>query len=389
MSGDETNDLFCDGIAEEIINHLSFSPGLYVISRKSSFQYKGQDVDVRKISGELEAQYALEGSLRIAGSTLRITARLLEATTATMIWTESYDRQFTPEKLIEIQDEIAGQVAATIGDTYGTIMRSASGSIHRATTEHMEAYQGLMEFHNYLYEMSPDAHLKARNALEKSLELDPNYPDAWAGMAFVTLDEYRFSFNAKPDLGDPLERAREYAEKSIALHSQFSIAWYAMTLIHFHKGELDQFENNIRLGLTLAPNSPAVLADSGVYLCLSGQLKKGLALVHKAMELNPQHPSWCDFALFHNQYIKGKYEKAIDHVEIITMPNWFWPHALQAISYARAGHERRAAKAAEQVLKLYPDFRANAEKECRKWFQREEDLETYLTGFELAGLTEN
>lgn len=385
LSGGKSKDLFCDGTTEEIITQLSLSPSLYVISRKTTSRYKGQPVDIRKLAQELEAHYVLEGSIRHAGDTVRVTARLLEATSAAVVWAETYDRALTPDNLIDVQDDIATHVAATIGDTYGTVMRTSAVAMKRTSTQYMEAYESMLLLHDYLFELSPETHLRARESLEKAVEIDPNYPDAWAGLAFLALDEYRFSFNKKNG-NNPLEIAQNYAEKAISLSSSYSIAWYAMTIIHYHKGELDKFESNMRLGLSMAPNSPAVLADSGVYLCLMGDMDKGLSLVKKAMDLNPQHPSWCHFALFHDHFIRGDYDLSIDHVRHIETPNWFWPHALLAINYAMLGEMAHAETAAAQVLRLYPEFRENAKKECAKWFQREEDLEKYLSGLEKAGL---
>lgn len=388
LGTEENMGIFADGITEEIINQLSLSPSLYVISRKVTAFYRGKPVDIRELSKELETHYVLEGSIRQAGKNVRVSAQLLNGTNGTIIWSEKYDYVLTPENIIIVQDEIARQVSATIGDAYGTIMRNSAIDMKRSSTEFIEAYKAMLLFHDYLFELSQAAHLKARESLEKAIELDPHYADAWAGLAFLTLDEHRFSFNVKNDPKSALDRAQELAEKSISLSSQFSIAWYAMTIIHYHKGELDKFRNNIKMGLSIAPNSPAVLADSGVYLCLMGEIKQGLSLVKKAMALNPQHPNWCGFALFHNHFLNGEYETARTYISTIETPDWFWPYALQAIVCAELGDRNALDFARENVLRLYPAFPANARMECAKWFQRKGDAEYYLKSFTKAGLTE-
>ncbi|HPF46254.1 MAG TPA: hypothetical protein P5227_03370 [Emcibacteraceae bacterium] len=379
--------IFADGITEEIINQLSMSPSLYVISRKVTSLYKGKAVDVRELSKELETHYVLEGSIRHAGENVRVSAALINGTNGAIIWTEKYDRVLNPENIIQVQDEIARQVSATIGDAYGTIMRTSAINMKRSSTEFMEAYKSMLLFHDYLFELSQKSHLKARESLERATEIDPHYADAWAGLAFLALDEYRFGFNVKTDADDALDRAQALAEKSISMSSQFSIAWYALTIIHYHKGEWDRFRNNIKMGLSIAPNSPAVLADSGVYLCLMGEIKQGLSLVKKAIALNPQHPNWCQFALFHNHFLKGEFEEASTYVSTVETPDWFWPHALQAIVYSELGDETACKQARKNVLRLYPDFKIHAKDECRKWFHRAEDAEYYLKSFEKAGLT--
>lgn len=378
--------IFADGITEEIINQLSLSPSLYVISRKVTSFYKGKNVDIRELSKELETHYVLEGSIRQAGQSVRVSAQLLNGTNGAIIWTEKFDYQLTPENIIAVQDEIAAKVSATIGDAYGAIMRNSAIDMKRSSTDFMEAYEAMLLFHDYLFDLSQKSHLKARKSLEKAIKIDPHYADAWAGLAFLALDEYRFSFNVQKIKTSALSRAQKLAEKAISISSQFSIAWYALTIIHYHNGDLEKFQNNIKMGLSIAPNSPAVLADSGVYLCLMGEMEQGLSLVKKAISLNPQHPNWCQFALFHSHFLRGEYDKAGAYVSTIETPDWFWPYALQAINYAEIGDNEACNEARENVLRLYPDFPKNAESECLKWFQRKQDAEQYLKSFRKANL---
>lgn len=387
--GTEQNlEIFADGITEEIINQLSLSPSLYVVSRKITSLYRNKAVDVRELSKELETHYILEGSIRQAGQNIRVSAQLLSGTTGAIIWSDHYDRVLAPENIISVQDEIASQVSATIGDAYGTIMRNSAIDMKRSSTEYIEAYKAMLLFHDYLFELSPSAHLKARESLEKAIKIDPHYADAWAGLAFLALDEYRFSFNTTGSSSQALDRAQELAEKSISISAQFSIASYALTIVHFHKGDLDKFQQNIKMGLTLAPNSPAVLADSGVYLCLMGEIDQGISLVKKAMNLNPQHPNWCGFALYHYHFLRKEYETALSYISTLETPDWFWPYALQAMIYAETGDKKALETARQNVLRLYPEFAKQAEAECAKWFRIKDDTAHYLNSLSKAGLLE-
>ena len=102
--------------------------------------------------------------------------------------------------------------------------------------------------------------------------------------------------------------------------------------------------------------------------------------------MHPQHPNWCEFALFHNHFLKNEYDKAKAYVSTIETPDWFWPYALEAINFAEIGDFEASKKARENLLRLYPDFPKNAEKECMKWFHRKKDAKKYLTSFKKAGL---
>ena len=106
------------------------------------------------------------------------------------------------------------------------------------------------------------------------------------------------------------------------------------------------------------------------------------------MALNPQHPSWCQFALFHNHFLKGEFNEAARYVSTIETPDWFWPHALQAIVYGELGDQAASKIARENVERLYPDFHKHVQAECAKWFHREEDTAYYLKSFKKAGLME-
>ena len=314
----ESASIFAVGITEEIINHLSLSPSLYVISRKITSLYKDKDIDIRELSKELETHYVLEGSIRQAAQSVRVNGQLLNGTNGAIIWTEKFDYQLSPENIITVQDEIASKVSATIGDAYGTIMRTSAIDMKRSSTDFMEAYEAMLLFHDYLFDLSQSSHLKARNSLKKAVEIDPHYADAWAGLSFLALDEYRFSFNLQNDKEPALTRAKILAKKAISL--------------------------------------------------------------------NPQHPNWCQFALFHNHFLKGEFEKAKAYVSTIETPDWFWPYALQAINYAELGERDACNEARENVLRLYPDFPINVKNECSKWFHRKKDADLYLKSFKKAGL---
>ena len=186
----ESASIFAVGITEEIINHLSLSPSLYVISRKITSLYKDKDIDIRELSKELETHYVLEGSIRQAAQSVRVNGQLLNGTNGAIIWTEKFDYQLSPENIITVQDEIASKVSATIGDAYGTIMRTSAIDMKRSSTDFMEAYEAMLLFHDYLFDLSQSSHLKARNSLKKAVEIDPHYADAWAGLSFLALDEY-------------------------------------------------------------------------------------------------------------------------------------------------------------------------------------------------------
>ena len=121
MSKDSEQEFFVDGLTEDIITELSRFQDLDIIARNSTFQYKGQSVDVRQVGQELGAHYVLEGSVRKAGNALRVTGQLLDATDGNHLWAETYDRNLSDTSVFEIQDELSQKIASVLGDLHGVL----------------------------------------------------------------------------------------------------------------------------------------------------------------------------------------------------------------------------------------------------------------------------
>ena len=215
LSPDPDQEFFADGLADDIINTLSKISRMRVIARHSTFAYKGRQLDVRAIAGDLGVRYVLEGSVRRAGDRLRVTAQLVETQSGSPLWAERFDRQV--EDLFDIQDEItkevvtALQVELTVGEEARVWSRG---------TNSIEAWQHCVQAIECQYRLTATHHLQARKLAEKALELDPNYAYAWGVLGFSYYREARLDVSG--DRLDRLERAAEIAEKAMSLDSSAS-----------------------------------------------------------------------------------------------------------------------------------------------------------------------
>jgi adenylate cyclase len=214
FSSDPEQEYFADGLVEDILTRLSRFSDLRVIGRNATFQYKDQPADVREIGKELGARYVLEGSVRRSGDTVRITVQLVDAEDALHVWAENYDRQLTAGNIFKIQDEIVQGVVSALGGAYGVLNRTA---LEGAKTDSLNAYRCVLLSYAYDLENTAETHLIARNCLERAVELDPEYADAWAALAMLYVDERNMSWNPNPGLYDPLERALQAAQRAVKL----------------------------------------------------------------------------------------------------------------------------------------------------------------------------
>ena len=169
MSADPENEYFCDGLAEELINALTKIDRLRVLARTSSFSFKGKQADVREIGQRLNVSTVLEGSVRKAGSRLRITAQLINVADGYHLWSERYDRQI--EDLFEIQDEVT---LAVVDALKLKLLSREKASLLKQPTENTEAYQLYLKGRYYWHQRTEEAVKKGIECFEQAIDIDPN-----------------------------------------------------------------------------------------------------------------------------------------------------------------------------------------------------------------------
>jgi adenylate cyclase len=383
VSGDPEQDYFSTGLTEDLITQLSRFPTFFVFARNSTNRYKGQDVDVREVGRDLGARYVVVGSVRKGGDTIRVTVQLLDAGDGAQLWGETYDRELTAANLFKVQDEITSQVASIIADSSGIVVRAGIEASRSKPTESLDAYECGLQHAVYSDVITPDAHLSMRECMERAVELDPNWVPAWVGLAFAYLDEDRYGFNPQPG---SLERALEAAQRAVELDKENEESRAILAVIYFHRHELDLFYIHADRALEINPNHATILADLGDNMVFAGNIDRGIALVRKAIALNPKHPDWYYFSLTEYHYRRGEYEAALDVAQKINMPNFFWTYVHQARAYGQLDRQAEAARSIEKLLELYPGYPDNARLELRKYNYPEAAIEHSIEGLRKAGL---
>src|SRR5579872_254427 len=200
LSGDPSQEYFSDGLADQLISDLSRLPGLFVIARNSSFTYKGKAVTEHEIGRELGVKYVLEGSVRRTADRVRIGVELVDASTGTEMWTQRYDRPLAD--IFAMQDEIVGKVVTTLGLVLKLEEMNAPHEGKWRPTASLEAFDDMLRAAQDFHRFNKDDNQSARRWLEKAIELNPTYADAYAFLSatYKVAVLFRWSENPPADL---------------------------------------------------------------------------------------------------------------------------------------------------------------------------------------------
>jgi len=280
MSNDADQEYFCDGLAEELLNILAQNKKLNVASRTSAFSFKGKNQDISLIGEKLRVRNVLEGSVRKAGTRIRITAQLIDVKSGYHLWSEKYDRQM--DDIFAIQDEIAQAIADRLNVSFGL---DKGEPIINPSTENFQAYDSYLKGRYLLHRM--DSSIKdALGLFQSAIDLDANFAHAYAGMG-ATLQ-------AMGDLGiikshEVFEKANKALDHALELNPKLADAHVTKAWINaFYDWDINQAEKHISHALKLDSNSDTAHARYSAILSLILQNhEKAIAEAKKAVEINP------------------------------------------------------------------------------------------------------
>jgi TolB-like protein len=250
ISSDKQNEFFSDGITEEIINALSKIDSLHVISRTSSFFFKDKNLPLKQISEELNANILLEGSTRVFGEQVRISATLIDAKNDTSFWSESWDRKM--ENIFEIQDEVSLRIAENIREQFGHF--EITEHLVEKQTENLDAYQYALKARYHFNKWNPEDVQKSINLYEKALALDSEHVESVIGLA----DSYSFMATTQfMPRETAWAKSVEYTQKAFKMDPNNAAVHYLMANLSFF-GDCNYAES-LQLNsksIALKPNYP-------------------------------------------------------------------------------------------------------------------------------------
>jgi adenylate cyclase len=377
MSGDPDQEFFADGLTEDIITALSRFHELLVISRNSTFVYKGKAVNVQEVAKAFGVQYVVEGSVRKIANRVRITVQLIDARTDRHVWAERYDRELAD--IFAMQDEVTALIVATLS---GRVEAAAVERVQRNPTTNMRAYEYLLAAKVLHHRATAADNAEAEKMVDKALALDPNYAHAHAWRACIAGQAWVYSWCADRDA--TWNTITEALGRALSLDDNDSDVHRILAAVNLNRGNHEAAQYHQERALALNPNYDLIVVQRGEYLTWVGRPEEGVEWIRKAMRLNPHHPERFWNHLGRAYFVARKYPEASEAFRRISKPDKYH-HAFLAAAAAMAGDPATAERYRKQVLASDAGFTVESYL-ATLHYMRTEDTEHHREALLRAGL---
>ena len=383
MSGNPEQEYFSDGISEDVITDLSKIAGLMVISRNSSFTYKGRPVDTRAVGRDLGVRSVLEGSVRRAGNRVKITAQLIDAASGGHLWAERYDRDLTD--LFAVQDDVTRRIVEALKLALSPTEKTR---IADSGTRNIDAYDCFLRGREFLL-----GETKNRDKFEQSitffmraLELNSNYSRAYAGLGWAYVYDYQNRWS--DDFNISLALAKSNANQAIKTDPNEPLGRIVASLVATFEKAFTEAKSEADIALSLNPNSSEALACLGNICTYSGRPSEAIPLIERAMRLDPLYRQQYLHLLGVASLLAGKYENAavLLRQRIRLVPRTDFTRAVLVSALGHLGEVDEARRVWRELKEINPQY-SFGEHFARQPFKNEEDVQRIAEGLAKAGLS--
>ncbi len=218
LSSDPGQAYFAAGMTDQIVTDLARFKALFGPVDQVDREVPGErSAQPQHLHRELGLDYLLDGSVRLEEDQIRLSTRLIDAQSGKIIWSETYQDELIPSNVFEIQDTVSHQVSAIIASSYGMIAEVDLRRTQRRSPKSLAAYDCVLRYYHYQRSFDPQEHANVRACLERAVEFDPDYSDAWAVLANIYAQEHRFGLNPRPELYDSHEHSLTAAHRAVEI----------------------------------------------------------------------------------------------------------------------------------------------------------------------------
>jgi TolB-like protein/tetratricopeptide (TPR) repeat protein len=353
LSGDPEQDYFADGMVDDIITGLARINWLFVIARNSTFVYKGRAVDVKQVGRELGVRYVLEGSVRKAGGSVRVTGQMIDASTGAHVWAERYDR--SSNDIFALQDEIA---LSAVGAIAPSLRRAEIDRVRRKRPDSLDAYDLVLRAQVDVDSGMPEQVTRALALLERSITLEPTYALAHGNAAMC-----HHCLFLRAGLREGNRAASIHHARSAIIHGQddaLALTWAAFSIGMDGHDRAAAF-TALQAALAISPSSALTYILGAVILGWSGEAERAIEWSEQGMRLSPFDSwTWAAFdAQAMSHLLRGRYDEACRaaYKSVQANPAHSITYVQLAAALAKLGRLDEARAAAARVLELHPTFR--------------------------------
>jgi TolB-like protein len=368
------------GLTQEIIGQIAKFKDIVTVEGGSG------ENDLRA-SAAPGIRYALVGGVNIGEDTIRLQAHVLNLADGAVLWANNYDGDLRASKVVEIENDIARQVATALGQPYGVIFQADVAQRPRNPPDDWQAYACTLSYYAYRVNLDPKIHPVVRKCLEEAVSRFPTFATGWALLSQTYIDEIRFRFAADL-LSSPssIDRALAAARRAVELDPDNVRALEAeMFSLYFH-GDI---EAALRVGeqaLRVNPNDTELIGEYGYRLALSGNWERGCALMNEARERNPGPLSYYESGLALCSYFRGDYREAAMWIKKRPTPENPNYHLIAAVIYGEGGETEDAYRERDWLTAHAPNLLANIRPELARRIARKEDIDRLIGSMRKAGL---
>jgi adenylate cyclase len=383
MSGDPEQEYFADGLVEDITTALSRVRSFFVIARNSSFTYKGRAVDVRQVSRELGVRYVLEGSIRKAGSRIRIVGQLIDATTGHHVWADRFDGDMND--IFELQDRITESV---VGAVEPSLRLQEIRQARTKPTSYITAYDLYLRALPGFYSMTCEGFAEVRRLTNEALSIDPEFTLAKALGAYIRSISVSQCWHEPDDVRVAIRMAREVLAE--ARDDPTSLRFGAQVLAYSAK-EYETALSVIERSLYLNPNSAQGYTGSGWVNAYAARPQVAIEHFHRAMRLSPVDPEKgiALSGIGMSYLMLERYEEALTSGEnaLREMPNYGSSHRVVIGALVGLGRLDEAGAAARRLMEAFPTYTIGLQRQINPW-RDQAFCERYLEALRIAGVPE-
>jgi adenylate cyclase len=379
MSGDPEQDYFADGMVDEIITALSRIRWLFVIARNSSFIYKGQSVDVKRVGRELGVRYVLEGSVRKAGNRVRITAQLIDAISGAHVWADRYDRDLND--IFALQDEITANVAGIIEPA---LAEAEQQRVLRRPPERLDAWEAYQRGLWHFYKYGKEENKVAQSFFRQAIALDPNFAPGHYGYSLALF--WDFWLYSTRSMTDVLDTTLEEARIAVSLDDKDAMAHAVLATMLLATGQWETAIAEGRVALDLNPNSAFVMGILCRVLSDGEYYKEAIDHGQRALRASPHDPliwAWTAF-LGTAQFKSRNFAASLATMRQVVRlrPGHAVAYLYIAASLAHLGRFDEARQALERARAQFPEHFERYQQ--RPPYMRLEDWALLMEGIRLA-----
>ncbi|OCP16438.1 MULTISPECIES: hypothetical protein [unclassified Ensifer] len=380
LSNGQLSSTIARGLTEEVISQIVKFKEIAVVAGRAS------DLPTAKAFGSKPPLYALQGTVRVDSTKLRLSVRLVQRSDQSIIWASNYDEVLDVRNLLTVEAEVARAVATALAQPYGIIFRTDATNLTQSAPQDWEAYACTLAYYGYRADLDPQTHASVQTCLQKAVARFPNYATAWALLSLTYIDELRFRYRFDEASPVSLDRAVETAARAVELDPQNVRALQAEMLGFFFRGEIDTALKVGARAMAINPNDTELAGEYGFRLALSGHWPEGCKLVSGAVERNPGPLGYFETALAICSYISGDYRTAERWARLADMQTNPIYHLILLAILGRSGQAEEAAQELQWLRTNAPELVRNIRREVAMRVSRPIDQAKFIDGIRQAGL---